>query len=791
MIFNKIISKEIQLKVIVALIMAMSLVFFIVYHQHTEKKHLVNESELLLYETGKIYSSEISSELTKYCSLSELLAVTFSKNINQPNFKAEAKSILRELLYNNDRMQSISLVVNNHNNIQDSSILTFSFKDSLSGNIIRLNKSKSGISEDFTSAEFSSLSSKVATIKTVSIDQIKILSPEIEQVDGNSVSVIPIVSALYYGKQYIGYLVMHISMEWLKDDISQNEYFNNNLETFVSTGNGQVFALNKNSYLLTEPISKVCFSCQDLLTEKGSKYNASEQDDNLTICFPVQLDKSMENWHICLRCEESVLSEMLDYSIWDSLLIGLFLYLIGITLVFLFINKREVFWQELFKISNGILSANIDLNEFEKDKDITSNQGRLKAMLIEIAKITNWLVSSNKGTVSGDQSMTLDEDQMQNVIVASTKNLHSTILDLNKKLEKSQTELKHNNEFNKGQEKIAQVLQLHYHDLNELSENVIYSIVDLMEISMGAVFLMNTDEEVPVLELKVSYAYSENRNQKKSFKLGESLIGACAAEQRTIYLKKIPENYLSIMSGLGLASPKSVLIVPLLFESKVLGVIELGSLQDFDENKTRFAENAASSFASTLSMAQNNIINSQLLEQTKLQSKELEEHDKKTIEALAELNELHNKTAQSESAVRSKLEAMNNTLMMVEYTTQGVLIDANYKFLNAMHYSIEEIRGNNVSDLLKDDERDELVKIIDNVKIGNFFEGVIRRHTKLGHEKWFLATYTPVYDEEETVEKILFFAVDITRIKMNEEQLKKKTTELSKQVSDLRNLLNK
>ena len=412
-------------------------------------------------------------------------------------------------------------------------------------------------------------------------------------------------------------------------------------------------------------------------------------------------------------------------------------------------------------------------------------------ILLEIAGITNRLATFNKAIVAGDYSNSLNHEQVQNDLVLSTKKLHESVQDLNQKLEKSQMELKLNNEFNKGQERVSQVLQLHYHDLKELSEKVIYSLVDLMGISMGAVFLMNNEEDQPFLELAVSYAYSENRNQKKTFKLGESLIGACAAEQRTIYLKKIPENYLSIMSGLGLASPKSILIVPLIFESKVLGVIELGSLLYFEENKIRFAETAAAAFASTLSMAQNNIVNTKLLEKTKLQARELEEHDKKTIEALAELKELHYKTAQSESAVRSKLEAMNNTLMMVEYTTQGVLVDANYKFLNAMHYSIEEIRGNNVLDLLKDDERDELVKIIENVKVGNFFEGVIRRHTKLGHEKWFLATYTPVFNDVGIVGNILFFAIDITRIKINEEQLKKKSAELNKQVADLRNLLNK
>jgi PAS domain S-box-containing protein len=401
------------------------------------------------------------------------------------------------------------------------------------------------------------------------------------------------------------------------------------------------------------------------------------------------------------------------------------------------------------------------------------------------------LISTTKSVKEGNYSSDNENEVLNNKLVQSLKEVYREIFDLRAKVAHSTDQHDKITEFNNGQEKISRMLQLHYHDLKALSENVIRELVDLLKISMGAVFLTNNEQDEPALEMAVSYAYSETRYQKRKFRFGESLVGACAAEQRTIYIKKIPENYLAIMSGLGLAPPKSILIIPIIFESKVLGVIELGSLDEFTEFQVSFAEKAASTIAGTLSLTRNNIINSQLLERTKQQTLELEERDKKTKEALNQLSELHAQTAKSEALVRSKLEAMNNTLMIVEYTTNGTLLDANYKFLNTMHYSIEEIKGNNVLDLLKDDEREELVKIIENVKQGNFFEGLVKRHTKLGHDKWLLATYTPVNNEEGQVESILFFAVDVTRIKTREELLTKKSSELANQVNELRNLLNK
>jgi len=786
MAIKKNIFRELRLKFTIALILAVCLGFFMLYHQLSSRKQFRSQSELILLEIGKDYEYEISSELNKFSALADLLSLSLSKNYMENDYKSNAKSILKNILYNNQRLQSITLVMNSNTVETDSIVQLFSFKDSLTDNIIRFNKLKSDIVEDFTSNEFLSTSSKVSIKKAIVEDHVTILEPEIKVVEGNSISVIPIVAGLYSGKQYLGYILLHVSIDWI-DESKQNFISADKLETFVSTGQGKVFALNNNEYLLSEPISKVCFSCEDLLNEKGTVYNVFSDRNYTTLCFPVDLSKSFNNWHICLRCKKDVLYEKIGYGKFNSWLIVFFLYVLGVFVIFLFIEKSEAFWQDLFKMSTGILTGSLNKKDLEEVETNLSNYGRLKSTLIKIAKVSQTTILSNRKIKSGDYSEKFSNEELQYELIRSADEIRTHINQMNEKYLQNFQELTQIKEFNNGQEKIQEILQLHYRNLKVLSEKIIISLVDLLQISMGAVYLAKTENNDTWLELIVSYAYNESRYQKRSFKLGESLVGACAAEQRTIHLKKIPENYLSIMSGLGLASPKSILIVPLIFESKVLGVIELGSISDFDDYQIRFSETASAKIASTVSLTQKDIITSELIEKSRIQTIELEERDKETFRALNQLKELHDKTAKSEINVRSKLEAMNNTLMMVEYTTQGVLLDANYKFLNAMQYNLDEIKGKNVLDLLKDDEQEELTKIIESVKAGNFFEGLVHRHTKLGNEKWFLATYTPVYDEEGLVESILFFAIDITRIKTKEDQLVKKADELAKHVSDLRN----
>ena len=45
----------------------------------------------------------------------------------------------------------------------------------------------------------------------------------------------------------------------------------------------------------------------------------------------------------------------------------------------------------------------------------------------------------------------------------------------------------------------------------------------------------------------------------------------------------VPPGYLTVGSGLGLSSPVSVVMLPILFEDQVLGVPELASLHEFSD----------------------------------------------------------------------------------------------------------------------------------------------------------------------------------------------------------------
>ena len=63
--------------------------------------------------------------------------------------------------------------------------------------------------------------------------------------------------------------------------------------------------------------------------------------------------------------------------------------------------------------------------------------------------------------------------------------------------------------------------------------------------------------------------------------MGEGLVGQCAYEMDFIYRTEIPEDYITITSGiLGEQKPESILLVPLISNEALQGIVEFAFIAD-------------------------------------------------------------------------------------------------------------------------------------------------------------------------------------------------------------------
>lgn len=118
-------------------------------------------------------------------------------------------------------------------------------------------------------------------------------------------------------------------------------------------------------------------------------------------------------------------------------------------------------------------------------------------------------------------------------------------------------------------------------DINDFAQKVLSQIAKEKEILQGIFLRMVTEENIQKLKFLSGYACVKLENEEHEFLLGEGLPGQVAKEGKLLNLKAVPEGYIKIRTGLGEASPNSLIIFPVKIENKVLGVIELASFHEF------------------------------------------------------------------------------------------------------------------------------------------------------------------------------------------------------------------
>ncbi len=252
---------------------------------------------------------------------------------------------------------------------------------------------------------------------------------------------------------------------------------------------------------------------------------------------------------------------------------------------------------------------------------------------------------------------------------------------------------------NTGIAKFSDILRQSAKDINELSGIIIKELVNYLDANQGGIFILNDDKKDKTkLVLSSSYAYSKERKKRKGFLLGEGLIGTCAVERATIYMTEIPEDYISITSGLGGANPRSLLIVPLKFEEEILGVIELASFNKLEKYQIDFVEKIAESIASTISIAKINETTAQLLERAKIEAEQRSLKEEELRQNLEELQATQERAAQREKEISSLLELVNKVAFVIELDIDGNLVSIPDRLTELFEIKGSEIIGRHISE---------------------------------------------------------------------------------------------
>lgn len=177
----------------------------------------------------------------------------------------------------------------------------------------------------------------------------------------------------------------------------------------------------------------------------------------------------------------------------------------------------------------------------------------------------------------------------------------------------------------------------HQHDVHLLSLEVTKFLVKYIQAQQGALFVTQQEMSGQYLELTACYAFDRKKYVKNRIQPGEGLVGQAYLEGETVLLTQIPVGYTAITSGLGESTPRCLVLVPMKYNDKVEGILEIASFTEYEPFQVGFLEKAGEFVASALTNVKSTEKMKYLLAQSQEQAESLKSQEEELRQNLEEL----------------------------------------------------------------------------------------------------------------------------------------------------------
>ncbi|UQZ37486.1 response regulator receiver protein [Paenibacillus sp. PK3_47] len=174
----------------------------------------------------------------------------------------------------------------------------------------------------------------------------------------------------------------------------------------------------------------------------------------------------------------------------------------------------------------------------------------------------------------------------------------------------------------------------------------------------GAIYMLQGNS----LHFTAGYAFDEAASTRNAFELGAGLVGQCAVDKKMLILHNLPDNYITIHSGLGETPPSTLILLPVLYENDVVAVVELATMGELGDKERQLIERTGQNMGVLINTLADVARIEELLGETQLQKEELEaqteELQEQTEELAAQTEEL---MAQTEELGMQKEQLLAQT----------------------------------------------------------------------------------------------------------------------------------
>ena len=331
--------------------------------------------------------------------------------------------------------------------------------------------------------------------------------------------------------------------------------------------------------------------------------------------------------------------------------------------LFTFDEKKSLFLALLFPLGAGFFFEDIhdlfgisgEVLGIEDEYQSTVVEDMILLIALQLGTFL-FLLNLNKQYEKINTGL-LKEAEAKNI------NLYKNEEDLKKsllELEVARKEDERRNWVTKGIAELSHTLRDNNYE--DVYSGIITDIINYLGINQGGFYVSDFSEGKVVLHLKACYAYGRKKYIVQDIEEGEGLLGQCFLEKNYIHLTEVPEDYIEITSGLGEATPNSLILMPLKLNNKVEGIIELASFDVFEQYHIDYLEKIAETLAVFISNRRTNEQTQKLLNESKSAAETLHYQENELRNSFEELQSTKEEMEQKERFYVEKIEKLEKQI---------------------------------------------------------------------------------------------------------------------------------
>ncbi len=317
-----------------------------------------------------------------------------------------------------------------------------------------------------------------------------------------------------------------------------------------------------------------------------------------------------------------------------------------------------VYWAFRRFVVGPIRDLKSDVRDFRQKEPAFENEigqvtREVNNLLEQLKDARDFVTSIASGNLDIDYR-SLDENHLEG------KNaLADALITMQNKLKDMSVEEQRRQWANEGLAKFVDILRSSDDNIARLADRIISALVKYTGSNQGGFYVLNDDDENDIhLELVSLFAFDIKKHQRQRLKLGEGLLGQAFLERETTLLTEIPEEYIRITSGLGMANPRALLMVPLKVDETAYGIVELASFRNYEQHEIAFVERLAETIASTVASVKAAQKNRVLIEQFQTQTEQMHAQEEEMRQNMEELQATQEELARKEKDYISAIQEL-------------------------------------------------------------------------------------------------------------------------------------